>query len=92
MLTKMKVTQKEKKVKTETKVRQKAEKPAKVTKQAKEPIKNDQLDLLKSKLRKKYHLLRNEPLNFQDKDSLLSHVCTVLGMTLPDLSFVIEDL
>ena len=50
------------------------------------------LDQLKAKLRRKYHLLRLEPLNFDDKEQLLTFVCKILGMSRPILDVVLLDL
>lgn len=51
-----------------------------------------ELDELKSKLRKKYHLLRDEPLNYDDRDELLDRVCEILGMYRNQLDVVLQDL
>lgn len=50
------------------------------------------LDELKTKLRKKYHLLRGEQLDYDDKDELLDRVCTILGMYRNELDVVLQDL
>jgi hypothetical protein len=50
------------------------------------------LDLIKAKLRKKYHLLRDEPLNYDDLDQLKDHICMITGMSKPDLTVVLEQL
>lgn len=53
-------------------------------------------ELLKAKLKAKYHLLRDEPLNFNgdpyDKEALLNHVCAILGMERPALDWILKDL
>ena len=54
--------------------------------------KSANLDQLKAKLRRKYHLLRLEPLNFDDKEQLLTFVCKILGMSRPILDVVLLDL
>jgi len=50
------------------------------------------LQLLKAKLKKKYHLLTDEDLKYDDKETLLSHVCLVLGLPRPKLDWVLIDL
>jgi hypothetical protein len=52
----------------------------------------DQLDQLKAKLKAKYWLLRNEPLEFDTKDALLSFVSDFLGIGRPNLDVIIGDL
>jgi hypothetical protein len=49
-------------------------------------------DLLKAKLRQKYALLRDEPLNYDDKEQLLTAVCTILGIDRPKLDWILLDL
>jgi len=49
-------------------------------------------DLLKAKLRVKFHLLKDEPLNYADRDLLLDHVCMILGMNRPVLDNILIDL
>jgi hypothetical protein len=49
-------------------------------------------DLLKAKLRQKYNLLKDEPLNYDDRDQLLDHVCAILGMDRPKLDWIVSDL
>ena len=49
-------------------------------------------DLLIAKLRAKFSLLKDEPLNFDDKDKLLDHVCVVLGMNRPQLDWIVAEL
>lgn len=51
-----------------------------------------ELNLLKAKLRKKYNLLKHEPLNYDDREELLTVVCTILGMNRPSLDVVLVDL
>ena len=48
--------------------------------------------ILVTKLKRKYHLLKDESLNFEDRDQLLNHVCTILGMNRPTLDAVLIDL
>ena len=48
--------------------------------------------ILKTKLRKKFVLLKDEPLDFDNLDKLKDHVCMVLGMDRPKLDWIIEDL
>jgi hypothetical protein len=50
------------------------------------------IDLLKAKLRKKFNLLKDESLNFDDRELLLDHVCVILGMNRPQLDNMIMDL
>lgn len=52
----------------------------------------DQLDQLKAKLKAKYWLLRNEPLEFGTKEALLSFVSDFLGIGRPTLDVIISDL
>lgn len=49
-------------------------------------------DTLKAKLRHKFYLLRDEPLNYDDRDQLLDAVCTILGMNRPNLDVILIDL
>ena len=49
-------------------------------------------DLLRGKLRLKFALLKDEPLDFEDKEQLLNHVCLVLGMDRPNLDWILIDL
>jgi len=51
-----------------------------------------ELQLLKAKLKKKYHLLKDEDLQFDDKEALLSRVCLALGISRPNLDWVLVDL
>lgn len=46
-------------------------------------------DLLKAKLRKKFSLLRDEPLNYDDREQLLEAVCMILGMNRPNLDVIL---
>lgn len=52
----------------------------------------DELAPLKAKLRHKYFLLRNDSLNYFTREALLNYVCRILGMNLPELEHVLEDL
>ena len=49
-------------------------------------------DLIKAKLRAKFHLLKDEPLDITDREQLLDHVCTILGMNRPVLNNILIDL
>lgn len=53
---------------------------------------NSANELLRAKMRVKYHLLKDESLNIEDRDQLLNHVCTILGMNRPQLDNVLIDL
>jgi hypothetical protein len=50
------------------------------------------LGVLKDELRAKYWLLRDEPLDFDELEALLTHVAEILGVGLPKLRHDIEDL
>lgn len=52
----------------------------------------DDLILLKTKLRRKYALLKDVYLDFPDRNGLLNQVCKVLGMTRTELDWVLKDL
>jgi hypothetical protein len=49
-------------------------------------------DELRTKLRRKFHLLKDEPLVFETKELMLQHVCKVLGMDRPKLDWILVDL
>jgi len=51
-----------------------------------------ELDQLKAKLKAKYWLLRNEPLEFGTQEALLSFVSDFLGIGRPTLDNVLLDL
>jgi hypothetical protein len=57
-----------------------AEDAKKPTKKARKPVSDPDLNLIKVKLRKKYHLLRNDLLDYDDLDQLKAHVGKVLGL------------
>ena len=66
------------------------------TKKAKE---NDQTkadlsanDLLRAKLIKKYHLLKADDLDTDDREELLERVCRITGMYRNQLDVVLQDL
>ena len=50
------------------------------------------LELIKTKLRKKYYLLKNEALDFDSRERLLEFVCKTLGVNKPTLDSVLSDL
>jgi hypothetical protein len=50
------------------------------------------LYLIKAKLRKKFHQLREDELSFDDLGQLKQHVCTVLAMDMPQLEWILTDL
>lgn len=50
------------------------------------------LDLIKAKLKAKYHLLRDEPLPQDSLDELKDRVCVILGLNRPALDNVLIDL
>ena len=62
--------------------------------QASAPAQTNQsaLDVIKAKLRAKYHLLKDDPLHQNTLEDLKNHVCTVLGMNRPDLDWQMNDL
>jgi Ca2+-dependent lipid-binding protein len=50
------------------------------------------LDELKAKLRKKFYLLKDDALNCDTKEALLSYVSSVLGMGMGELRSKLVDL
>jgi len=50
------------------------------------------LELIKTKLRKKYFELRNDGLQYDNRDDLLNYVCRILGMGRQKLEWTLEDL
>jgi hypothetical protein len=50
------------------------------------------LDDLKNKLRRKYHLLKNDPLRITTRDELIKHVASVLGLGLAQAEHDVNDL
>ena len=65
--------------------------PKKVDKAGKGP-KNDSLDILKTKLRKKFALLQDDPLEADDLVKLKKHVCLVLAINMPTMNNILLTL
>ena len=50
------------------------------------------MELLRGKLRHKYALLAHEPLEADNLDQLKQKVCIILGIELPQLDWMLQDL
>jgi hypothetical protein len=50
------------------------------------------MELLRGKLRHKYALLAHEPLEADTLDQLKSKVCTIMGIDMPQLDWLLQDL
>ena len=87
------VTPKVDKVQKAEKVAEKGQKGAKSRqKPSNNNLQTDDLTILKGKLRKKFYLLREEQLNYDNREQLLERVCVVLGMNRPNLDVILIDL
>jgi hypothetical protein len=97
------LTPEEKAAKKAEKAQNKPPKASKPPKQPEQPARNKTkqvapeqqnpgLDLLKAKLRRKFALLKDDQLNFTDKEALLTHVCRVIGYGRPQLDSILVDL
>jgi hypothetical protein len=107
LTTEQKALNKAKKVKAEAKKPPKQPKQPKAPKETPEPqaepdalpeakpqirVDDPKLNLLKSKLRRKFHQLSRDELKFNDKEALLTYVCKVLGYGKAQLDSIIVDL
>lgn len=69
-----------------------AKKRSKVDDQVEVKEHNASLDLLKAKLRKKFNLLKDDPLDFDDLEPMKVHICAVMGIDRPKFDWLIQDL